>query len=144
MKKSLLLLLVCLPLAVFMTACGGEGNGEPDESALPAEPKIITHFVARDLIEEGTPLFFVDVRRVDEFETRHIEGTVNIPLDQTDDPPTIDLDAFPQDKDTQILIICRTENRSMIVAEMLVDAGYTRVYVVTGGVMAWFAFCDRV
>ncbi|MCL2213268.1 MAG: rhodanese-like domain-containing protein [Oscillospiraceae bacterium] len=153
MKKTLITLLISLPLAMFLVACGGEGEQYPEPPPIgeqhPEPPPVsevadMSQFDVRRLIDRNQPHVFVDVRSAEEFAERSIEDTVNIPLDQSGEEPSIDLSAFPADKDAPILVICRTQNRSRIAADLLVQAGYTNVTVVIGGTSAWFAFCDRV
>ncbi|MEM9905957.1 MAG: rhodanese-like domain-containing protein [Cyanobacteria bacterium P01_D01_bin.44] len=40
-------------------------------------------------------------------------------------------------KDEPIAVICLTAHRSPIVAQQLIKAGFTRVFNITGGMMAW-------
>ena len=41
------------------------------------------------------------------------------------------------DKDQEIYVICRTGNRSDLAAQMLVKAGFTKVYNVLPGMTEW-------
>lgn len=75
----------------------------------------------------------VDVRTVAEFNEGHIEGAINIPVEELDQR----LDELPQDE--TIVVYCRSGNRSADAADMLDEAGYSSVYDIDGGVIAWSA-----
>ncbi|MCL2707145.1 MAG: rhodanese-like domain-containing protein [Dehalococcoidia bacterium] len=47
------------------------------------------------------------------------------------------LDLFPSDKDTRIAIYCSTAKNSPAVAAALVQAGYSNVFELEGGLVAW-------
>lgn len=75
----------------------------------------------------------LDVREVSEYDGGHIEGSVNAPLS------SLDASQLPYSKDEPIYVICRSGNRSAQAASQLQDAGYTEIYDVSGGMMAWEA-----
>lgn len=64
-----------------------------------------------------------------------IEGTNLI----TEDWENIEsyLSELPQDKNTKILVYCRSGRMSAISAQQLIDLGYKNVYDLEGGMKAW-------
>ncbi len=74
----------------------------------------------------------IDVREVWEFTRGHARGAHNIPLGELRQR----LSEIPQDRD--ILLICQSGNRSSTAARMLMQAGYTRIFNVSGGTSAWY------
>jgi rhodanese-related sulfurtransferase len=84
-----------------------------------------------DYVQAETEHVLVDVRTVGEFMGGHLPNAINIPLHQV----TARLDEIPTDK--PVILVCATGNRSGTAARQLVQAGYTDVYNLRGGTMAW-------
>lgn len=78
-------------------------------------------------------LFLLDVRRPDELigELGHIQGSLHIVLDEL----PIRIRELPTDK--EIVIVCRSGQRSAHAASFLKDQGYATVYNLQGGMMSW-------
>ncbi len=76
-----------------------------------------------DLIKEGA--FLVDVRSPSEFAGGHVQGSINIPLDQVHNQ----LAQFERKQD--IIVFCRSGNRSSQAKTILERNGYTNV--INGG-----------
>ncbi len=73
----------------------------------------------------------VDVREPDEWRAGHAKGARHIPLGDL----SRRLGEIPQD--CEVLVICRSGNRSRAAAQLLQRAGYGQVVNVQGGTMAW-------
>src|SRR5262249_6442001 len=78
----------------------------------------------------GPAPLIVDVRSPIEFEGEHIDGTVNVPLDELPGR----LREVPRGAD--VVVVCRTGIRATIAAETLARAG-RRARVLDGGIHAW-------
>lgn len=76
---------------------------------------------ARRLVEQGARL--VDVRTPQEFADGHIDGAVNIPVQELDRRLT-----ELEPKNEPIVLYCRSGRRSSDAARMLTEAGYTSVH----------------
>lgn len=47
------------------------------------------------------------------------------------------LDQFPADKDAEIILYCMSNRMALIAADELVQAGYTNLKLLDGGMLAW-------
>ncbi|MBI4450475.1 rhodanese-like domain-containing protein [Candidatus Woesearchaeota archaeon] len=91
----------------------------------------ITPEELQNRLETGEPVFVLDVRHPEEFETGHIDGATLVPLD--------DFSALPSlPKDKTIVCVCRSGNRSNFAAEFLSCNGYVAKNLV-GGMISWYA-----
>ncbi|MDD3203000.1 MAG: rhodanese-like domain-containing protein [Pygmaiobacter massiliensis] len=135
-KKSLLI--VSFALAAMLAACGGapsSSSASPPASSSAvekAEYRTLTAQEAKARMDSGDSIVVLDVRTEAEFEEKHIEGAVLIPNETIISEPPAEL----PDKDAEILIYCRSGNRSRQAAEKLIGMGYSNVYDF-GGINSW-------
>lgn len=123
--RTLVLLAVVAVGAVTIAVIGGDR----DDPATRAELASPEDFATRI----GHPAtFLINVHTPYEGE---IAGTeVFIAFDQIDGDPRL-----PADKDTEILLYCRSGRMSAVAADVLVEAGFTNVVDLEGGMVAWEA-----
>jgi rhodanese-related sulfurtransferase len=105
---------------------------EQSAPAVEAEYHKITAEQAKERIDSGDDLIILDVRTQEEYDAGHVEGALLLPNETISD---VRPDLLP-DLDQEILIYCRSGNRSAQAANKLVDMGYTAVYDF-GGVVDW-------
>ena len=87
----------------------------------------------REMAARGALL--IDVREADEYAEGHAPGSVLIPLGQL--PSRLaELQASP---DRPVALICRSGRRSARAAEILRQAGFSKVDNIEGGMNAWSA-----
>jgi phage shock protein E len=115
-------------MVLALAGCSGE-------SAAPtATIETISPLAAADLIEEAPAgLVVLDVRTPEEFATGHLAGAVNLDYQAAGFPD--ELGAL--DREVPYLLYCRSGNRSAQVREMMRGLGFTDVYEIDGGILAW-------
>jgi rhodanese-related sulfurtransferase len=77
--------------------------------------------------------FFLDVRSQDEYDQAHIDKSTLVPLDDLQNR----LDELPRDRD--IVVVCLSGHRSKEGMTILLNAGFSQVSCITGGLTAWKA-----
>jgi rhodanese-related sulfurtransferase len=93
---------------------------------------LVTPKEASVLIAEKKAVI-VDVREEDEWNAGHIAGAVHIPLKQLE----ARVPELQQYKNKTIITQCRSGKRSADALEVLKSAGFSKVYSMDGGIMAW-------
>jgi len=88
---------------------------------------------AKAMIDSTTSLLILDVSSEEEYAQGHLKGAVNIPI--SDLPRRID----ELDVNSPVLVYCRTGRRSAQACSALVERGFTRVYNMEGGLVAWMS-----
>ena len=96
------------------------------QDALAAE---ITVQEAYEKYEQGA--FLLDVREQDEWDDYHIPNTTLIPLSQ------LEARANELPRDQEIVVVCRSGNRSQEGRDVLLAAGFEDVTSMAGGVLDW-------
>lgn len=94
-------------------------------------PKEISVDEAAILRDSGA--FVLDVREPEEWVEYHIPGATLIPLAQLENR----LNEIPADQD--VVIVCRSGNRSMLGRDILFGAGYENSTSMVGGMKQWMA-----
>jgi rhodanese-related sulfurtransferase len=84
-------------------------------------------------LDAGESLHLLDVREPHENADFNIGGTL-LPLGRIQ---MMDTDAIEPWKDEEVIVYCRSGNRSGQAAMILETAGFTNVKNLTGGMMAW-------
>ena len=128
-KRSNLIFIIGIAavlLVVVLVVILLSGQGKP-----PTLPATISVTDAAERFAAGA--FLLDVREQSEWNEGHISGAVLIPLAQL---PTR-LSEIPTDRD--VLIICRSGNRSAQARDQLRAAGFPNTTSIDGGMNAWIA-----
>jgi rhodanese-related sulfurtransferase len=86
-----------------------------------------------ELKKTGDGPRLIDVRTPGEFETAHIPGAYNVPLDLLQEHR----DEIAQHLDENVVLICRSGQRASTAGQTLRDAGLPNVSILEGGMTAW-------
>ncbi|WP_078549452.1 sulfurtransferase TusA family protein [Litchfieldia alkalitelluris] len=82
-------------------------------------------------LEQGGSFVVLDVREAAEFAFNHIPNATSIPLGELEDR------IHELNKEDEILIVCRTGNRSDLAAQKLAEKGFKHVVNVVPGMSEW-------
>lgn len=78
-------------------------------------------------------VIILDVREQDEYDSVHIPGAVLLPVGTINEDTAAEV--IPE-KDSTVLVYCRSGNRSKTAAAALASLGYTKIYEF-GGINTW-------
>jgi len=116
-----IMMLVILVIVIYLIAVGGGGS-----ASLPRE---LSAEQAYQKYQAGA--FVLDVRTQEEWNEYHAPNTTLIPLDQLQ----ARMSELPRDK--EIVVVCRSGNRSQQGRDILLSGGFTQVTSMAGGVTQW-------
>jgi rhodanese-related sulfurtransferase len=106
---------------------------EDDKEPIVPYPQIPARELA-EMLESDPRVRVVDVRTGGEFESGHIPGAYNVPLDALSEHQR-DL----VDLGEPVVLVCQSGARACRAEEALADAGMGNVRVLVGGMNAWRA-----
>ncbi|MFC7549262.1 rhodanese-like domain-containing protein [Plantactinospora sp. GCM10030261] len=98
-------------------------------------PSTLDAATLRDLVAAGRAPRLLDVRTPGEFETFHIPGSYNVPLDLLKEHR----EELRRQLDQDVVLICRSGARAAQAEQALTGVGLPNVKVLGGGIMAWQA-----
>ena len=138
-RRTGLLAGLLMALALAAAACGSAG---PAATAAPAASTPVAGapaaLAAEVSVDEASRLrdagaFMLDVREPDEWAAGHIEGATLIPLGE------LAARAKEVPADRQVVVVCRSGNRSAQGRDVLLGAGLPSVTSMAGGMNDWAA-----
>lgn len=124
-------------IVVAVLASQGAGAANTPAASVPAAgaaaslPAEIS--VAEAAAKRQAGAFVLDVREPEEWNEYHIPGATLIPLGQLETR----LKEVPRDQ--EVVVVCRSGNRSQAGRDILTQAGYTQVTSMAGGLKEWAA-----
>mgnify|MGYP000079688719 CR=1 FL=1 len=121
MKRMLPLL---ISLLLLLAGCGG--------NAADSSYQQITQEEAKEMMDTQE-VIILDVQEQDEYDGGHIPGAVLLPVGTIDE--TTAAEVIPE-KDSTVLVYCRSGNRSKTASSTLAELGYTNIYEF-GGINTW-------
>ena len=135
--SRVLALTVCaagLMLPVALAGCSSGSTASASEGVAVAGPQRVGVAVfASVLTRPGIQI--IDVRTPAEFDSGHIAGAVNIPVQSADFAERI----ARLDPAGQYAVYCRSGNRSQPAVSAMRDAGISTVYELASGTNGWAA-----
>lgn len=111
-------------LLLLFTGCGG--------STADNSYQQITQEEAKEMMDTQE-VIVLDVREQNEYDSGHIPGAVLLPVGTIDEDTAT---AVIPEKDSTVLVYCRSGNRSKTASSALAELGYTNIYEF-GGINTW-------
>lgn len=111
-------------LLLLFTGCGG--------STADNSYQQITQEEAKEMMDTQE-VIVLDVREQNEYDSGHIPGAVLLPVGTINEDTAA---AVIPEKDSTVLVYCRSGNRSKTASSALAELGYTNIYEF-GGINSW-------
>jgi len=119
-------ILLVVALIVFIILQSGGGSGGAATTSLAPQISVEEAYTK---YQNGA--FVLDVRTNEEWNEFHAPNTTLIPLDEL----ASRIDEVPRDR--EIVVVCRSGNRSQQGRDILLNAGFENVTSMTGGLNEW-------
>lgn len=116
--------IILLVMVLLMAGCG--------KTTVENQYQQISQEEAKNMMDTQE-VIVLDVREQSEFDAGHIPEAVLLPVGTITEATAA---AVIPEKDSVVLVYCRSGNRSKTASQALVDLGYTNVFEF-GGINAW-------
>lgn len=124
--------------AALLTGCSSASDAPSAAPTAPAASQeqsggvqLVDPAAFQQAIDGGAEV--IDVRTPEEFAAGHIEGAVNIDIASPDFATQIG----QLDPQKTYAVYCRSDNRSGVATTQMANSGFTSVYDLDGGIIAW-------
>ena len=91
-------------------------------------------------LQAGNDLVLLDVRTAAEFESVHIDGSLNVALDQIEQQRQ----QLSESLKHPVVLVCRSGNRARQAAALLQHVNLPNLHILEGGIQAWQAANEPV
>lgn len=121
----------------LLPGCASDaGGGAADVPAVATSPGTVALVdpASFAVTIEDQDMTTLDVRTPQEFAAGHIEGAVNIDVQ---DPATFPAQVAELDPTASYAVYCRSGNRSATATQFMIDEGFSSVLELDGGILAW-------
>lgn len=102
-------------------------------SSTATDPRSLDVHTLRERLDTDTAPRLIDVRTHAEFETAHIAGSYNVPLDTLREHRT----ELRRHLDDDVVLVCRSGNRAAQAEKAFAEVGLPGLRVLEGGIVSW-------
>ena len=103
------------------------------DTTTPRPAQRIDAAILEGLLAERADIRILDVRTPAEFESAHIPGSYNVPLDTLGEH----IDELARHVHEPLMLVCRSGHRAGTACERLAASGMPNLHVLTGGIQSW-------
>jgi len=94
-----------------------------------------------EMLKQDDKPLLIDVREPNEFEAMHIKNSINVPRGILETSCEYDFDdtvpELVEAREKEVIVICRSGNRSIFAADVMQQMGYTKVVSLKTGLRGW-------
>ena len=130
-NQIIIIAAVIIAMAAVAAIVFSKNTDQGAASANEQLPQVTEISIADAYAAYKAGTLLLDVREQEEWDAFHIPDTTFIPLGELPSR----LDELPRDQ--RIVVVCRSGNRSIEGAQILLNSGFTDVVSMAGGVSGW-------
>ncbi len=93
----------------------------------------VTVDTVKNALDNAETMIILDVRSFEEYAKGHVAGSINLAHIHI----AKNIATIVPDKNALIYVYCLSGSRSILAVEQLRKLGYTKVYNMTSGILAW-------
>lgn len=133
MRRGVAVVVVLLgaALALLLIGCSSSDSTGAGSSIDTGAVQAVDTQEFAAVVDSGAAV--IDVRTPEEFAAGHIEGAVNIDVNG----PDFDQRISELDTSETYAVYCRSGNRSAVATQLMAQQGFTSMYDLSGGIVAW-------
>lgn len=136
MKRRAALFVLLGLVLMSLAACGGGTATATEAQTSAVDLSTLPDTVDAETVaslKNNPNVYVIDVREQWEYDEGHIPGVTLVPMGEISDR----MSEIPTDK--EVILTCRSGNRSGQVADFLRERGFDNVHNMEGGILAWEA-----
>lgn len=138
LSKPLLSIVFVVTMLTAFSGCqeSPESNADSQASLLTQNPVMQAEIGAKEAHQQLTNenVILIDVRTPEEYEEYHLENSILMPVQTLESNLAANNEIT---KDNQIIVYCRSGNRSMTAYNIMKELGYENVQSMAGGIKQW-------
>lgn len=142
-RSSLVFILMVAIASLVLAACSGQGSQPPSSSEVDiAEQTQEVPVAGGGSFTDVSAVGLAAILKNKDFPMINVHIPYEGEIERTDlfipfDEIAQNLDELPADKDARVVLYCRSGSMSATAARELVSLGYTDVWNLDGGMIAW-------
>lgn len=140
MKNTYIIGLAAIVIIVLVVMFGTKTEQQPIEETHEDAPTAVYEIYPGDVADKitaGEDIILLDVRTPEEYAEIHLENSLLLPVDEISQAALNRIGLGESTKDKEIILYCRSGNRSQRAYDMMTALGYTNLSSVQGGMVHW-------
>lgn len=121
-------------LAVFFLFQIGHAQDNLDDLLGKYNANDVPYISVESVNTDNPKIVLLDARAIEEYQVSHLKNAIHVGYD---DFAVEIVDVYVGDKESEIVVYCSLGIRSEVVANKLIEAGYTNVKNLYGGIFEW-------
>lgn len=140
MKNTYIIVLLAIVVIALALVFGAKTEQQSEEENHEDAPTAVYEIYPGDVVDKitnGEDIILLDVRTPEEYAEIHLENSLLLPVDEISQAALNRIGLGEDAKGKEIILYCRSGNRSKRAYDMMTSLGYTNLSSVQGGMVHW-------